>query len=190
MSVETPREKASKELDDAISRFKSPDQHRLAIYHAHLAQPNDEKLSQALKRLTDVPQVQKEAQTGVFISYSREDELFALDLAERLNDHEVKVWLDIMAIHDDSDWYREVEAAMKTCGVMVAVLSPYALHNQELVSERQRFDQQGKLTIPVIHQTCQVRPGAFWVTPVDLSHDFDRGFGTLLRFLSSSAAMF
>lgn len=130
-----------------------------------------------------VDSIRKAADDGVFISYSRPDELFALDLALGLHNAGINTWLDTLQVPDDSDWNAAVSAAMKACGLMLAVFSPRALMDRQVVAERERFAASGKLLLPVIHQRCDLSRLGDWLEPIDFSHDFDRGLYMVARLL-------
>lgn len=178
-----PRKRATQTLDEAIARFNSPEQKRIAVSKALAKNPDDERLKKRLKRLTGPEAVQDAINSGIYISYNRADELFALDLTDRLSEAGIKVWLDMIEIQDDLDWDEEVQGTLDRCGLMLAILSPEALADEALVNERQQFFQAGKLIVPVIHQHCDWQHLTFWLPRMDFIHDFERGLYTLLNLL-------
>jgi hypothetical protein len=127
--------------------------------------------------------VRDAARSGVFISYSRADEVFALNLAHRLKKAGIGAWLDMIDIDDEDDWQGEIDAALNRCGLMLAVLSPDALRDASARSECQQFMTASKPAIPVISRRCQM-PDGFRLPPVDFSRDFTVGLNILLGALA------
>lgn len=125
------------------------------------------------------------ASRGVFISYSRADELFALELAERLRSLcAVKVWLDITDIPEASDWRTEIRSALERCGVMLYVW-PSTEEDRDQYLERRAFRKSDKIIIPILHATSSVTAAQSQLSAINLReswHDLRR----LCRYLSAS----
>src|SRR5262245_13208683 len=96
--------------------------------------PEDGRVQDALKQLLQPPLIRRAAKRGVFICYSRDDELFALDLTTDLREGGVRAFMDEIDIPDDlsQEWGQVVGTALRGCGVLVLVLSPAALHDAEV----------------------------------------------------------
>ena len=182
----TPRRRATQTLDEAIARFSSPEQKRVALRKALGNHPQDERLHQEITRLNGPEAIRAAVTAGLFISYSRPDELFALDLTERLNAAGINAWMDMIHVTEDQDWDTEVERALARSGLMIAVLSPHVLTDDALTTERKEFDEQGKLILPVLHSHCEWRKPEFWLPIIDFTRDFDRGLHTLLQVLKGT----
>jgi hypothetical protein len=69
-----------------------------------------------------------------FISYAREDQDFVLDLATRLKQRTVPIWLDQWDIPPGADWDQSIEAALHQCSRFIIVLSPAAVASKQVVS--------------------------------------------------------
>ena len=123
---------------------------------------------------------------GIFLNYSRSDELFALELTEKLRETGINIWLDMIDVEDDGDWFAEIDAALESKGLMIAILSPEALEEEQLRDERQQFRQCGKFILPVIHEKCELQGLKFHLPFVDFSSDFGRGFLQLSRILTAA----
>src|SRR5262245_12589599 len=102
------------------------EEQRAALYAELAAHPDNPTARQALLRLITVQHLKQSAGQGIFLSYARSDELFAIDLAEDLRAAGLPVWLDATDIADEDDWHAKVSAALESCGLMVAVISPEA----------------------------------------------------------------
>jgi hypothetical protein len=181
-----PRKRATQTLEEAIARFSSPEQKRIAISKALAKNPDDEHLKKQLERLTGPDAVKDAIHSGIYISYNRADELFALELTDRLSEAGISVWLDMIEIQDSLDWDAEVEAALARSGLMLAILSPEALTDDALSKERQQYVQAGKLIVPIIHRHCDWQHLTFWLPGVNFIHDFERGLHVLLNLLNAS----
>ncbi len=158
-------------------QFTAQQERRVALRRALKARPDDPRLRRALQRLTAPDQIAESAARGVFISYNRADEVFAFELREALCDAGVAVWLDM--VDAEGDWQHAVNNALRTCGLMIAVVSPSAENDSAVHAERERFRAMGKLILPVMAARCEIEPGEFWLPTVDLSADFTRGMLTL-----------
>ena len=71
--------------------------------------------------MTSVPPKQEPA---AFISYSRADSEFALQLARDLKAAGAHVWLDQLDIHAGHEWDNAIEAALVAAPQMLLILSP------------------------------------------------------------------
>lgn len=156
---------------------------RAALYRAYRLNPHDSRIHNALLRLISVPYSTRAAQYGVFISYVRADELFALDLRESLREAGVKAWLDMTDIPAEADWHATVDRALETCGLMLLLLSPTALKTGELRAERQQFLDVGKIVVPVLRDHCDLAALNLLHAPVDFRHDYALGLQQLLKIL-------
>lgn len=162
-------------------RFALEQQRRIALRRALREHGNDPRLFKALQRLMTPAQVQEAAARGVFISYSRADEVFAFELREALCSAGVPVWLDM--VDAEGDWGQAIERAMQTSGLMLAVMSPAALADTHIRAEHEHFLNMGKLVLPVLAAHCDLNRRVYWLRPVDLSRDFKRGMLALRRVL-------
>jgi hypothetical protein len=183
----SPRTTAARSLDDLIERFQSPNHQRVALRRALQRRPHDPKLREALIALTTPREVMRAAVKGVFISYSRADELFALDLATSLDNVGISTWLDMLNVDPRMDWHEAIGAAIERCGLMLAIVSPQALHDAHILSERERFSDSGKVVLPVVAQRCHIaKLDPTWLDPVDLSRDFGQGIQQIKRMLGAN----
>lgn len=166
--------------------FVSPsfEEKRAALRKALTLAPEDRRIAEAFNRLITPEHVARAARAGIFISYARPDELFAVNLTESLRSSEIKVWLDVTDIPDDADWKGAIATALKTCGVMLAILSPAAIQSADLRAERQQFMTDGKIIVPVLYQACDLSKPDVPYPPVDFRHDYDAGLQQLLKLFS------
>jgi len=184
----TPVFNAAQTVEDTIARFSSLEQRRIALRKALQSRPNDPRLSQAIEKMTSPYQLRKAAQQGLFVSYARVDEIFALELAVALRKLGYSAWLD-MIDGGNEDWNGEVQQALRGSGLMLAVLSPKCLLDRAVRAERDRFQRMGKLIVPIIHRPLDMSSLDYWVMPVDFSKDFDFGLHQLQQTFSAAATV-
>jgi len=183
------KEIVSQEPDNALAwvwlAFVSlrAEEKRAALRKAYSLTPDDQRITEAINRLTTPQHVASAAHSGVFISYARSDELFAVNLTESLRASEIKVWLDVTDIPDDADWQSAILAALNSCGVMLTILSPAALQSLDLRAERQQFLVSGKIIVPVLYQSCDLKAPGVHLSPVDFRSDYELGVQHLLKLL-------
>lgn len=162
----------------------SVEEKRAALRRAHHVNPHNTRVHNALLHLMNPPHVAEAARSGVYVSYARPDELFALDVTETLRAAGVNVWLDMTDIPHDADWHSAVDAALRSCGVMLALLSPAALRAADIRAEQERFLDAGKIVVPVLHQPCNVSGLEVPYPPIDFRSDFAFGIQQLLKILT------
>jgi hypothetical protein len=178
----------SRSIDETIAYYQSAEQRRVAVKRALYANPQDPRLLKLRDQLSDAHHIQRALQQGVFICYTRSDELFALELYEALRDQGVQPWLDTLAIGMDADWQTEVRQALDRSGLVLAVMSPLSIQSQWTAEERQYALGRGKLLLPVLHRPCEVRDTALWLAPVDFTQSRTSGFYQLQQVLGISQA--
>lgn len=181
--TQNPNMKPNINVDEMISRFNSPEQKRIALRKALQSRPDDTYLRKGVAQLTSTQHIRRSAMQGVFISYTRADEIFAFNLREALHGQHIYAWLDMMDVDEDDEWHTAVRNAMRRCGLMLAVMSPNALKDPIVHAEREYFADQGKLVLPIIHKRCDMSATRYWLMPIDFSHDFDLGIYTLSLLL-------
>ena len=162
---------------------------RATLWQALTFNPHDNRLRAALDQLNTPGETQRAAESGVFISYARSDELFAFNLANSLRVSGVKTWLDITDIPEDADWYKAIQEALATCGLMLAVLSPAALASSDLKTEWNTFTAAGKLVQPVLIAPCAPPASASWLPMVDFRQDYATGIQQVMRLLAADSAV-
>lgn len=177
----------TQEILAALKRYRSIENKRIVLHQAMKRRPDDPRLIHIFRQLTGPQQIRQAMRHGVFINYSRSDEIFALELADTLRRWKVRVWLDLVDMDYTRGWHEEVRRAIQTCGLMLAVISEESLHNLDAIEERQQFQAAGKLVLPVIRKHCDLSQAGFWLAPVDFSRGFGYGMNNLRRLLQESA---
>jgi hypothetical protein len=129
---------------------------RAALYRAALLKPSDERIQAEYRKTIHPRYVQEAAPQGAFVSYARADELFAVELSERLRERHLNVWIDMLDVPMDSDWYQAVRTALDDNGIMLLVLSPASAEDEDVHAEVDTFHKTGKIVIPLMYHTCDV----------------------------------
>ncbi|MBZ0296431.1 MAG: TIR domain-containing protein [Anaerolineae bacterium] len=159
------------------------EQKRVALRRALVLAPDDERILNALQRLNTPHQIHRAAEKGVYISYARPNELFAFNLAHGLRSSGVNVWLDIVDVPDNIDWYTAITHALARCGIMLAILSPAALATPDLHAEWRYYEEKGKLVLPLLAEDCGLPDQSLWLETVDFRPGADQSLTRLLSLL-------
>jgi len=85
----------------------------------------------------------------VFISYSRKDGLEFARLQALLEAQGLSLYRDLNHLEGGEDWWRQVEAAIRTVEHVVLVLSPAALRSPYVAAEWKIARQEGRRVSPV-----------------------------------------
>jgi hypothetical protein len=93
---------------------------------------------------------------ATFISYSRDDSDFAVQLARDLRAGGLDVWLDQLDIRTGARWDDEVEKALERSGTFLSVLTPEAIQSQNVKDEIGYAIDAGKNILPIILKPCNV----------------------------------
>lgn len=162
----------------------SIEQKRAMLRKAMVKHPLDARFEHALMATLTPSLIQRAAKRGVFISYHRNDEVFALELDTELRKAGINVWLDTIDVPEGADWRTEVITALRQCGVLLLILSPDALTDTDMLHEQHYFLDTGKILVPVLHQTCDLTNVDLSVPPMDFRHQAARGLTRLVRLLA------
>lgn len=175
----------------AIStQTRTVEQKRSMLRKALVSRPNDPRIREALQETLTPPFIQRAAGRGVFISYHRSDEIFALDLDTGLRNAGVRVWMDTIDIAEGADWRTQVIAALRGCGAMLLILSKEMVTDTEAANEYQYFVDTGKIVIPALFETCDFGRFNLAIPPVDFRRDSEMAMRQLIRMLTPEATSF
>jgi hypothetical protein len=75
------------------------------------------------------------AQAPIFVSYSRHDGEFALQLGHDLRAAGVNLWIDQLDIPLGGRWDRAVEQALRACRMLIVILSPEVVASENVMDE-------------------------------------------------------
>jgi hypothetical protein len=85
-----------------------------------------------------------------FISYSRVDSAFVLQLVRDLDKRDIHVWLDQLDIPPGVNWDNEIEKALDQCKSMIVVLSSVSAKSENLKNEVGAALERGKQIVPLV----------------------------------------
>jgi photosystem II stability/assembly factor-like uncharacterized protein len=95
-------------------------------------------------------------QPRTFISYSRKDKGFALELAKELRTAGYLVWLDQLDIPTGARWDDEVERALQESEIFLIILTPASISSENVKDEIGYAIDHGKRILPILMEECQV----------------------------------
>jgi len=93
---------------------------------------------------------------GAFISYSRSDSEFALNLTNELRSDGYPVWLDQLDIPTGARWDDEVEKALRDHEIFLIILTPASVSSENVKDEIGYAIDHGKHIMPVLLKNCDV----------------------------------
>ena len=120
----------------------------------------------------------------VFFCYAREDQGFAVPLAQKLKEQGVGVWLDQWDIPAEADWDRTIDKALRDCDRLLIVLSPNSVKSGEVRGELRTLDL-GKPILPVLYRPCEIPRQLRVIQFVDFSGREADHDAALARLLSA-----
>ena len=91
-----------------------------------------------------------------FISYSRVNSDFAVNIAKDLRSAGFDIWLDQLDIPTGSRWDDELEKALDRCSTFLIVLSPESIKSQNVKDEIGYAIDAGKHILPVLIKNCKI----------------------------------
>jgi TIR domain len=123
----------------------------------------------------------------LFVSYSREDEEFALKLATDLRARGTNIWVDQLDIRTGARWDSDVEEGLRASPGLLVILSPSSVLSQNVMDEVAFALSEGKWILPVLHKPCAIPFRLRRLQYVDFVGGYDEG---LRRLVSDIAATF
>jgi len=109
------------------------------------------------------------AEQLVFVSYSRSDEQFVLELAGLLRARGAHVWLDQESIPKGKDWDLAIEEALRRASHLIAILSPRSVASPEVRSEIRIALDEKKTVVPVLYRPCEIPRRLRLIEHVDMT---------------------
>jgi hypothetical protein len=97
-----------------------------------------------------------EKQRLTFISYSRADKNFALELAKELRSSGFHIWLDQLDIPTGARWDDEIQKALEQCEVFMVVLTPTSTASNNVKDEVGYAIDANKRIMPILLEHANV----------------------------------
>lgn len=92
----------------------------------------------------------------IFISYSRQDQEFALRLATSLRETGVDVWIDLEDIPAGMKWSSAIQEGLDSAELMIVIISPDSMASRNVEDEWQYYLDNHKPVIPVLLQPSKI----------------------------------
>ena len=92
----------------------------------------------------------------VFVCYARDDEGFVLDLAGKLKERGIPIWIDQTDIPPGANWDKAIDKALHDCASFLIVLSPAAIQSSEATGELRTALDEHKPIVPVLLEKCPI----------------------------------
>jgi len=97
-----------------------------------------------------------EKQNLVFISYSRNNKDFALELANELRASGFNIWFDLLDIPTGSRWDDEIERALEQCEIFMVILTPSSTISDNVKDEIGYAIDSDKRILPILLKDANV----------------------------------
>jgi len=123
----------------------------------------------------------------LYIAYTREDALFAVQLAEDLAELGVDVWLDLQEISATADWDAAQRAAIEASEALIAVLSPEAMRRDHMRREVQQAFAAGKPVHLAVTRRAPWRDWLAGLSVADFTGSYEAGLNALMLNITGSA---
>ena len=97
-----------------------------------------------------------EKQRRTFLSYSRNDKDFALQLAKELKAAGFPLWIDQLDIPTGARWDDELEKALMECSIFMVILTPDSTASENVKDEIGFAIDNGKRILPILLENAKV----------------------------------
>jgi iron(II)-dependent oxidoreductase len=92
----------------------------------------------------------------IFISYSRQDERFARQLAGSLSQMGADIWIDVEDIPAGMKWSSAIQQGLDAAELMIVILSPDSMASRNVEDEWQYALDQHKPIVPVLLRPAKI----------------------------------
>jgi len=116
----------------------------------------------------------------IFISYSRQDQEFALRLATSLRETGIDVWIDLEDIPAGMKWSSAIQEGLDTAQLMIVIISPESMASRNVEDEWQYYLDNNKPVIPVLLKPSKIH---FQLSRIQYIDFFKQKYPTALNQL-------
>jgi hypothetical protein len=126
----------------------------------------------------------------IFISYAREDRVFAERLAKDLQARGTRVWLDLWEMRVGDSLIQKINQGIEESDYLIVVLSPDSVRSRWVQEElsagliRQLEDRDVRI-LPALLQTCEIPPLLRHRIYADFRTDYAYGLERLVKGFES-----
>lgn len=127
--------------------------------------------------------------SSIFLSHNHKDKAFVRKLAEHLNSHGIRTWVDEAEIRVGDSLITKIESAIKDFTYLGVILSPNSVTSHWVKKEvnmalTQEIDGEQVKVLPLLIEPCNIPGFLSDKLYADFTRDFDDGFETLLKRLT------
>ena len=116
----------------------------------------------------------------LFISYSRNDEIFARRLATSLSDMGADVWIDIEDIPAGMKWSRAIQEGLDSGELLIVIISPDSMDSRNVEDEWQYYLDNNKPVVPVLLRPTKIH---FQLNRIQYIDFYEQDYATAIRQL-------
>lgn len=120
-----------------------------------------------------------------FFSYSREDQDFALKLADDMRKNGISIWFDQFDIPTGSLWDIEIEKALKRCNDFIVIISSNSVKSKNVLDEISYAIEENKRIIPIKISNCDIPFRIRRLQYIDFVNNYKTGLQTLINIYKS-----
>ena len=126
--------------------------------------------------------------SSIFLSHNHKDKPFVRKLAERLNAHGIRTWVDEAEIRVGDSLITKIESAIQEFTYLGVILSPNSVKSQWVKKEvnialTHEIDGAQVKVLPLLIESCDIPWFLSDKLYADFTTDFDDGLETLLKRL-------
>lgn len=119
-----------------------------------------------------------------FISYSRIDTDFVIDLVKDLRLAGINIWLDQKDIDIGDRWDNSVQNALLNCERLIFICSPNSVSSENVLDEVYYALGEKRKIIPILYKKCDVPFRLKRLQYIDFTQDYSQGIQKLLTLLA------
>jgi HEAT repeat protein len=90
--------------------------------------------------------------SNIFISYKSEQRSIAFTIRDKLHEWGYETWLDVDKLQPGTYWANEINKALKTCHICLAIMTPLSIGSRYVTNEWDMVIMQGKLFLPLMFE--------------------------------------
>jgi len=120
-----------------------------------------------------------------FISYSRVDTDFVINLTKDLRLAGANIWLDQIDIGVGERWDNSVQNALLNCSSLLVIYSPDSVASENVLDEVYYILGEKRKVIPILYKKCEIPFRLKRLQYIDFTQDYSQGIQKLLALMSS-----
>lgn len=134
------------------------------------------------RRVSTIPS--SSMRSRVFISYAREDSVFALQLVDALRVIGVDAWIDVQNITVGEKWSDAIQHGLDRCDIMLLIISPASMQSRNVSDEWEYYLETDKVIVPIVIAPAKIHFRLKRLQYIDFSQrEFNEAFAALAEQL-------